>query len=78
MSSLADPITDAGKVVGFALWLIGPVRDAGDAGPGRRQGAARRAGVDLRAARRSIGAEAMSEWTVYRLGGQALADLAGK
>jgi GNAT superfamily N-acetyltransferase len=27
---------------------------------------------------RSIGAEAMSEWTVYRLTGQALADLAGK
>jgi GNAT superfamily N-acetyltransferase len=27
---------------------------------------------------RSIGAEAMSDWTVYRLSGQALADLAGK
>lgn len=27
---------------------------------------------------RSIGAEAMSEWTVYRLSGQSLADLAGK
>jgi GNAT superfamily N-acetyltransferase len=26
----------------------------------------------------SIGAEAMSEWTVYRLSGQSLADLAGK
>lgn len=27
---------------------------------------------------RSIGAQAMSEWTVYRLAGQSLADLAGK
>lgn len=27
---------------------------------------------------RSIGAQAMSEWTVYRLTGQSLADLAGK
>jgi GNAT superfamily N-acetyltransferase len=27
---------------------------------------------------RSIGAEAMTEWTVYRLSGQSLADLAGK